>query len=253
MDAHLDAAWLFCVFLIATRLAGLLFLTPVLGFSTVPPVIRVIFVLVLAYCLAAVPEVHAVDVPDNLVSLGVVTVSEFGIGALIGGIMRAAIASFGFAGQLIDFQVGFSAAALFDPLTSIQSSVISTLLETFAAVAFLALDMHHVLLRGFAMLFVDLPPGIVGGSMDMSALFTAMGLVFFYGLAIAVPVVLGLMLVDVAIAVTSRSMPQINIYFVALPFKVFFGLGLLALSFVHVGPLAQSVFERAIGSIAQVH
>ncbi|HZR33832.1 MAG TPA: flagellar biosynthetic protein FliR, partial [Nevskia sp.] len=75
----------------------------------------------------------------------------------------------------------------------------------------------------------------------IEAVVSQSALLFAYGLALVMPVVVGLFLVDVTIAVVSRSMPQINIYFVALPLKVFAGLALLAAAVSYMLPLAGRV------------
>ena len=55
--------------------------------------------------------------------------------------------------------------------------------------------------------------------------------------------VIVLLLVDTVVAVMARTMPQMNIFFVSLPLKILVGLAVLAVSVVHIGPVARRCFE----------
>lgn len=251
MSIVCESGWLLCVFYVATRLAGVFFLVPVLGMNAVPATVRVLFILIFSLLIACLPQVQVRSTPAGLGMLALGAASEFVSGALVGMALQAMVAAFGFGGQIADFQVGFSAAALFDPTTQVQSSLLSTTLAMFGALAFVVLDFHQVLLRGLARFFVDVPPGSLVSGLRGDAAVAHFGLIFVYGFAIVAPVVLGLMLVDIVVAVASRSMPQVNVYFVALPFKVFAGLFLLGYAAAYVGPLATGLFEKSIRGMSQ--
>jgi flagellar biosynthetic protein FliR len=57
------------------------------------------------------------------------------------------------------------------------------------------------------------------------------------------PVVFVLLLVDTVVAVMARTMPQMNIFLLSLPLKILVGLLTLALSVLHLGPVARRCFE----------
>ena len=233
------------VFLAACRFAGIMLLSPVLGFAGVPALARVMFVLLFSLVVAA-PA--AGPIPSGGIGVGQLTLlaAAAGLqGALIGAALRAAVAAFGFGGQLLDFQIGYSAAAILNPSTELQSSLISTLLEMFGATLFVVLDFHHDLIRGLAENFQALPL-LTSGDDLIGDVIAQTGELFIYGLALVMPVVVGLFLVDATVAVLSRSMPQINIYFVALPFKAFAGLSLLMLSLSYMGPLSRHIFGAVL-------
>jgi flagellar biosynthetic protein FliR len=66
---------------------------------------------------------------------------------------------------------------------------------------------------------------------------------FAYGLLIVAPAVFALLLLDVALAVMARTMPQMNVFIVAMPLKVVVGLLVLALSMRHMQPAMNRIFE----------
>ena len=59
----------------------------------------------------------------------------------------------------------------------------------------------------------------------------------------ALLVLLTILLIDVVLSVIARTMPQVNIFIVSLPLKIFVGLLVLAISLRHLGPLTGKIFE----------
>jgi flagellar biosynthesis protein FliR len=74
----------------------------------------------------------------------------------------------------------------------------------------------------------------------------AAGSMFSIGLALAAPVAIALLMTDLAIAVTSRNMPQLNVFVLAVPIKVFVGFLVLMFAVRGWSPL----LERAFGHVA---
>ena len=243
MEATLNPDWLIDFLLIATRMAGVFLLLPVLGFTVIPARVRLLFVLTISLIFAGslgAAHAHAATILE-LVRLGVI---ELARGALLAFSVQAAFATLNFAGQLLDHQIGFNAAALFDFNTQAQDPLLSTLLLMLGGLIFVAFDAHLELLRGLAETFRQQPVGAALPEVRPDQLAMQFGGVFVYGFMVASPVVAGLFLFDAATAFISRSMPQLNIYFVSLPIKIFWGLLLLASSLIHVGPLLRAIFQH---------
>jgi flagellar biosynthetic protein FliR len=245
VDIQLDIDWMLALLLIGTRLAGALVFSPLLGFNVLPAPVRVTFVLVLSVVFALSRPTTALNI-TSLGQLGLAAVTEFLCGALIGLGVLAAFAAATFAGQLLDTQIGLNVAVLFDYNTQSQNPLLSTALGMLAGVVFLSLDGHHLLLRVIAQTFRIVP--LAGGTLSVSPELLArqLGVVFLFGLALAAPIAVGVFLLDVATAFISRTMPQLNVYFVALPLKIFWGLFLLAITLSHAGPLFQRMFDDAV-------
>jgi flagellar biosynthetic protein FliR len=225
----LGVSWLVSVLLVGTRIAALLLLTPVLHAATMPLRVRLLIVLALA-CVMALPFASGSSVPvhDPGVLLQLV-VSEAALGAVLGLGVLMAFAGFQVAGRLLDLQIGFGLAQVFDPATRTRLPIVSATLGLLAAVFFFSIDGHHALLRGIAHSLSVFPPGhawVHGTGPD--AVLRQLGGLFTLGFALAAPVVLTLALVDCALAVVARSLPQMNMLVMGVPVKIV--VGLLALS-----------------------
>ena len=145
------------------------------------------------------------------------------IGAALAFGLFAAFGAFLFGGRLIDSQIGFAVANLIDPITRAQGPLIGTVLNLTAIAVFLAVDGHHLIIRGLADSLARFPPGQPITELGVTAVTAQFGVVFAYGLMLVAPAVFALLLLDVALAVVARTMPQMNIFIVSLPLKVFVG------------------------------
>lgn len=158
-------------------------------------------------------------------------------------------AAIGFAARLADTQAGLSAASLFNPGGQHEpESIFGTIFMLAATVLFFSLDLH---LRLFGLLTSSvraIPLGSAGANLDFEGFLSMVSSSFLLGLAVVSPVILGLFAVDMGVAYATRSMPQANVYFLALPLKVGLALLLLAatLAFapVLVGRLYGDAFNR---------
>jgi len=243
MGIALDWAWIAAVLLVSVRLGPLMILTPVLGSAEIPVRARVLFALALsALVVSNVHKGWAVDL-SSAAALMSAAIVELVIGAVLAFGLLAAFAAFLFGGRLLDLQIGFGVATLIDPTTRGQAPLLGTLLNLVAVAVFFAVDGHHVLLRGFAQSLERVPPGTSWSSLPIGAVVAQFGVVFAYGLTIVAPAVFALLLLDVALALAGRTMPQMNVFIVAMPLKVVVGLLVLALSAGYLLPAMQRIFE----------
>lgn len=243
MRVLVDTGWILSVLLVAVRIGAALVMTPLLSFGGIPATLRVSLVLVLAVTLvsaAALPPATA------LVSFGgllAAAASEFVVGGLLAFGVFTAFAAFQLAGRVMDLQMGFGVASLIDPATRTQSPLLGTLLNMVALAVFFAVDGHHLVIRGLAYSLVQLPPGSSLAALEPAAVVAQFGAMFVFAVALAAPVIFVLLLVDVALAVMARTMPQMNVFIVSLPLKIMVGLLVLVMSMQYMGPVMERVFE----------
>ena len=248
MTAALDMAWLTAAFLVAIRIGPLFVLAPVFGTADIPVRFRVLLALAFAAMLAGAAAAEpgaAVRVAPVLESTGAfmsAAMSELAIGVTLVFGVFAAFAAFLFGGRLLDIQVGFGVASLLDPVSRGQAPLLGTALNLLALAVFFALDGHHLLIRGIAWTLEAFPPGRSLSGLQAGAVVRQFGLVFAYGLMIVAPAVIVLLLLDVGLAVAARTMPQMNIFIVAMPLKVVIGVLTLALSLRYLSPALAKVY-----------
>lgn len=243
MTLQVDFAWLALVLLVGLRVAPLFFMAPVFGSAPAPNLFRAVLALALSVAVVAASGVTLAEPPASIAQLLAYGATEIVVGAALAFGLAAAFAAFLFAGRLMDFQLGFGIANLIDPVTRAQAPLIGTGLNLLAVTLFFALDGHHLLVRALAFSLEHFPPGRFVGELNFAAVGAQFGAMFTLGLALAAPVLFAVLLLDLAFALASRSMPQMNVFIIAIPFKIVLGLLVLAATLRYGGATMMKVFE----------
>ncbi|MDZ4298840.1 MAG: flagellar biosynthetic protein FliR [Moraxellaceae bacterium] len=239
--------FLLSVLLVSVRLLPILVVAPITAFARAPMMIRMVLTLALALVLtSALPVNSALNIGFAVIA------GELLLGAVMAFGFHAAYAGLDMAGKLIDTQMGLNASGVFDPSTNNITSIVAELMTLTFMLLFFILDVHHDLLRVFAALLVVVPPGSVSGTVLSTELAQVMMQQFLLAFMMLVPVILGLWLVDAAFAFLARSMPQANIYFLALPVKLGIGVFLLVLTLPLVVQRIPLLFEAALRAPVKV-
>jgi flagellar biosynthetic protein FliR len=244
MTLHVDTAWLLTTLLLSLRIAAATMLAPVLGPAQIPATARVVLAMTLALLLvAALPTPPAATAPFNtLTGLAGAALVELVIGASLSFGFLAAYAATQVAGRVLDIQVGFGAGAVLNPATQSISPLIGSLFGMVAVAVFLGMDGHHMLIKALALSAQSAPPGSFAFAPDWSAFLRQSGVMFTFGLALAAPVMLGLLLADLSLAVLARSMPQLNVFVLSFSVKVVLGITGLAASIRFADSLLATLF-----------
>ncbi|MGE8600086.1 MAG: flagellar biosynthetic protein FliR [Acinetobacter calcoaceticus] len=229
------------VLLLSLRLLPIFVVMPLTIFTRAPIFFRLIIVLAISVILSGL-----VPIEHSVITISVI-VSEFLLGIVLAFGFHTAFASLDLVGKLLDLQIGINTAGVFDPSSSHLNGVISDLLIAIAGVLFFILNLHYTLLNGLVALFRVVPLGSFNFQLlNIKKLVSLMGEQFIFAFIILLPVILGVWLVDIAFAIMSRSMPQANIYFLALPVKFIAGLVLLMLAMPMIVQNVPHLFDEPL-------
>lgn len=242
MTLRVDMAWLIGTLLLATRVAAATMLTPVFGPTQIPAPVRVMIALALSAFLIIATPVALMPI-DSTTDLAIAAVGELFIGASLAFGFLVAYSATQIAGRVLDIQLGYGAASVLNPTTQTPAPLIGTVFGMAAVAVFLAIDGHHVLIRALALSIERFPPGTLAADLDIGELLEFSGSMFTFGLALAAPVMLSLLMADVALAVMARSMPQLNVFVLSFSVKIVLGLIGLGLSVKFAGATLTALFE----------
>lgn len=215
----------YLLLLILFRLMGFFLLVPVLGSPVIPVRIRILLVLFLTGILFPVVEVPLEIEMDYLF---IYSLSEFARGLMMGFVSMLIFATLQLSGQFLDLRMGFAIVNVMDPLHGRPVPLLGQFLNTMAILIFLMLDGHHQVLQIFANSFHHIPVGtVLSINRVFPYLLRLVGNIFILAFQLALPIVIVLFVVDIAFGFLARTVPQINIFIVGLPTKVFFGFLIL--------------------------
>lgn len=230
------------------RVAGLFLMGPIFASRTAPMRVRaalVIFVgLAMLPVLGPTPPAIAAGAGAAVV-LGMVGFETM-VGFVIGLVAQLTFGAVQMAGQLAGIQMGIGLANLIDPQTQEHITSLSQWQNLMALLIFLSIDGHHVLIRAVADSFAVLP---LGGGLPSAGGFGVVmemaGGLFVVALKVAAPVLVLLLLVNAAMGVLAKLIPQLNVFIVGFPLNVAAGLFVLAAS----QPFTVRLLETSFGEL----
>jgi flagellar biosynthetic protein FliR len=229
--------------LVLFRLGGFFVIAPFWGHSQVPQRLRIAIALVLAWLVAPLMPAAGFEVAVDLPGLAALAVREMIAGGIIG--FAYAILFFGVqsAGQAAGMQMGFAIVNVIDPHTEQSVSLLGQFKFILLMLIFLLIDGHHLVLQSLLDSFRVVPLGSLHtASLVPEKLIRLTGLMFVIAVKIAAPMIVTLLLTDVALGIVARTVPQMNIFIVGFPLKIGVGMLVLAASI----PLLSYVFSKLL-------
>lgn len=227
--------------LVLGRIGGLFSAIPLFGGKSVPARIKIAISFAMALVFFPIIRPGLPVLPADALSLGLLVVRETLIGLSLGLLSQVIFSAVEFCGQVIGLQMGFSAAAQFDPTMGTQVSVLSMMQNLLAVLLFMVLGMHHIFIKAIIESYGLVPVGawhVSGGLLQFIIAITTG--IFILAVKLAAPVMASILASTVALGVMARSFPQMNVFMVSLPLSI--GLGFIILG------VTLPVFFRILGS-----
>ncbi len=231
------STWVISCLLLGLRIAPVFALAPPFTLMRLPRLVRPLMGFALAICLVGAFPREAMLADTSLYGIVAAALRELTLGLTIALAFHLVFGALYLAGRTIDIQAGYGLATLIDPTTRAQTPLAGMLFALAAGAVFFAMDGHLELVRFIAASLDVVPLG--GWSMPHSiARLTAfMSLIFLAAFGIAGASVLALFLVDMVIALLSRTVPQMNVLVLGFQVKTIVLLLVLPLSFGAGGTL----------------
>lgn len=235
-------AWVFL------RITGFMMTAPMLSNVLVPVRIRVLLLVSLTVLIAPLVAGQSVPVGFDARSL-FAAANEILVGLGIGFSVQIAIEALSFAGTLTALSMGLGFATLVDPMHRGDEPVVGQFYQVLAILMYMSVDGHLALIATLTESFRWMPAG--SGELARGSLLGLASLgarIFASGLLIALPAVVALLIINLALGVVSRAAPQLNLYAVGFPASLLFGLVVLSQAM----PALRLGFERMLGESLEV-
>lgn len=211
-------------------------------FSRIPLMVRLVMLLIFGLAITSLLDLS----PPVERHLGFAMVSElfFGLALLL--VLQVAFTSLLFWGRIVDMQIGFGAAAIINPATHSQDSLVGTLVSLAAVTIFFLTGIHHLLLEFVVNSYRVFPLGEAQLNLTPQKIAVFFGLEYLTAMLLFAPVMVVIWVLDMMVGFFSKTMPQMNIYFVTLPLKIAVGITVLAISVNYAKPLLSTLFAQML-------
>ncbi|OLO40907.1 flagellar biosynthetic protein FliR [Alkalihalophilus pseudofirmus] len=233
--------------LIFIRVLAFFSVMPIFSYRTIPNTFKVGLAVYLAWIMFFTLDAPELPMDETYFLL---IIKEVMVGLLVGLVAMILLYAIQVAGAFIDIKMGFMIANVVDPGTGAQSPLIGGYLYTFALLLLLVSDAHHLLIDGvfYSYQFIPLEQPFLplGNENVIEFIFLTFNKMFIIAFQMAFPIVGSLFLVDVALGMISRAVPQMNVFVVGMPLKILVGLPLLMLFLGVFYMIVQQLFETIV-------
>jgi len=232
--------------LMFARIGTMVMLLPGVGELSVPSRVRLVTALVLT---AVLLPLHRSDFSVDIGSFGPVAIAfgqEMLIGALLGFTARLTISALQIAGSIVAQQLGLGFVTAVDPTQGQQGVIVGNFLTVLGITLIFATNLHYLIIAALHDSYSLFHPGELPDIGDATALLTRTVVGSFrVGVQLSAPFLVFGLLLNVSLGVLSRLMPQMQVYFVAMPLSI--GAGFAVLLFVMAAMMAS--FLAYVGGV----
>jgi flagellar biosynthetic protein FliR len=219
-------AWAFAFMLVLCRCGAAVMLMPGLGEIELPATVRV--GMTVSLVLLVLPSVGLVQ-PPGVWPMATMVGSELLCGGVLGWLARCVVLALPMAGQIISFMLGLTSVVVPDPALG-QSSVLMRLFSLSATVLVMGTGLWALPVAALAGSYTLVPAGhLLSVSDSLTAAVNGVSTAFGLALRLAAPFVIASVVWQASLGMISRLIPQLQIYFAAMPGQILGGLALLAL------------------------
>lgn len=222
--------WAFGFALVLARVSVACMLLPGIGEAELPMTIRAGFALALTLLLLPVLQPALPAEPGAPVALLAMVAAELATGLFLGWLARLVMLALPLAGQIIASLLGLANVLQPDPTLGPQTTALARLFGLAAPVVILASGLYALPLAALAGSYRLIPAGALLPAADTAqSVVAAVGDFFALGVRLAAPFIAASIVWQVGLGLIARLVPQLPIYFAAMPGQILGGLLLLAL------------------------
>lgn len=231
MLQELLPAGIYAVLLIFVRVGAAVMLLPAFGEPYVPTRVRLLIAFMVALVVAPVIAPTLPAMPEGAVPLLTVILGETLIGIFIGTIARLFMTALITAGMVIAYMSTMANALTNDPSAAQQGSIAGTFLTVVALMVVVTLDLHHLMLLAVVDSYGLFAPGQAPPVGDLADMVTrVVSQTFLLAFQIAAPFIVVGLIFFLGLGLLGRLMPQMQVFFVAMPLQIGVGLVMLAIT-----------------------
>ena len=218
---------------------------PIFTSKSIPLLFNFGLALAASIILFPLVDLKAFPVLSSLGSLAIGAIGEILIGITIGMTVNLIFIGLQIAGQISGYQMGLAIAQVMDPADGEQVPLLAQFFQLFAFLTFLTINAHHWFLMALADSFHLVPPfGFkISGSL-IEQLIQIAGNMFVIAIKVGAPVIAALLLASIAFGLIARTVPQMNVFFVAMPLKIIIGLLFIGFSLPYLSSFLKAIFSN---------
>lgn len=211
------------------RVGTVLLMLPVFSEDAIPAKIRLMLALGMSVGLWGVLGARVAPFAQNSAALPGILIAEILTGLAMGMIIKIMFLAAAMAGSIISLQVGLSSALVNDSAQGGQAAVLSKLVSVAAAVVCMAMGLHHLWITAIVHSYAMFPVGGLPPAGDFAQLaIVTIGKAMSLAISLAGPLLVYGIVFNIALGLSTRLAPAIQMFFLIQPLNLLLGLALFA-------------------------
>jgi flagellar biosynthesis protein FliR len=245
-------AWLTAFLWPFTRILALVATAPLFGNAAVQTSVKIglaaFTTIIVAPTLGAMPQATVFSAAGVLI-----IANQFLIGAALGVTMQIVFTAVQATGEFVGLGMGLGFATFFDPQAAGSTAVLSSFLNVLAMLAFLAFDGHLQMIGALVATFQSVPISAhIPGADGWHTLVVWGGTIFSAGLLLALPVVVALLIANLALGILNRAAPQIGVFQIGFAMTMLVGMLLFQAMMPNLIPIFMRLFDNGIEQMGRI-
>ncbi len=238
---NLNSDFFFLAFL---RISGLLF-TSIFGRRNIPNMAKIMFCLMLTIMLFPLyPKIGPLEYSSVWGYLGL-GVMELLFGIVLGYVMNAFLMLVFTSGTLIDMQMGFGMVNVFDVQANVSVPIMGNLLNLVLMMVFISTNGHLKLIEILHLTFFRAPIGHIAVSAQIAQVaLEVFARSFVLAVMVAMPAVGSGLVLEMALGIIVRTVPQMNVFVVGFPIKIMVGFIVMLVCIPVFVEVSSPIFEE---------
>ncbi|GEQ98392.1 flagellar biosynthetic protein FliR [Iodidimonas gelatinilytica] len=238
---------IFGFLLVLVRIGALFGFAPAFGEQQIPPRIRIAAAVGVAGMVYGLVRADMPQIPSSPILLAALLILEFLIGLMIAMTARLILNALNVAGTIVAFQTSLAASQQFDPTQGQQSAIFASFFSVTGVALLFATDLHLLMLNAMVDSYSLFPVGqmpVLSGFAQ--AVLDVVADTFLLGVQISAPFIVFGVVFNIGLGLTARLMPQLPVFFVAMPLNIFMGFLILLIAFPAMMMWFLSAFEEQL-------
>lgn len=239
--------------IIFVRIIGAIAFLPIIEESKVPRIALAGFGLGISLSVFFNIDVSVSYYEPNLLSYTILIVKETVVGLVMGFVVKIFFQIYPFVGSLLSMQGGLGMSMVMDPTAGTQSTIIGRLYNLGLGAFFVLSGGYHWFIHTLVQSFELIPinqevfgPNIVVSMIDSISLY------FELGLKLAMPIVSVILVVDFAMGILARTVPQMNMFVIGIPLKMLIMFILMVVTIQVISEYNTIIIENLVNTLMNI-
>lgn len=231
--------------LILVRIASFFAVAPFFGIQGVPARVKV----GLAFCMSIIVyEItdRSYVAYEGMIGFSIIVIKEVICGLIIGMVANMCTYITGFAGHLVDMNIGLSMAQEYNPMTRTQESVTGNMYNYIVMLLLVTSDMYLYIVRAIADTFILIPVNSVVFNWDnlVVTVIEFVTKVLTLGFTIMLPIFAVMLTLNCVLGIMAKVASQMNMFSVGMQIKLLGGYALLLVCVSMMPKMASLIAEE---------